>query len=98
MPGETGVTVVTNQRVFYTPREAAGALGARHSPRPLLGEGFTHNSGASRRGNAEAYLELVRRHCEEQSDEAIHFTMPRYGLLRSARNDGLKYLAWLFEN
>jgi hypothetical protein len=81
MPGDSGATVVTNSRVFYTTREAAGALGARHSPRPQ-GEGFTHNSGASRRGNAEAYLELVRRRCEEQSDEAIHFTMPRYGLLR----------------
>jgi hypothetical protein len=30
-------------------------------------------------------------------DEAIHFTMPRHGLLRVARNDGLKDLAWLFE-
>jgi len=35
MPGETGVTVVTNSRVFYTTREAAGASGARHSLRPL---------------------------------------------------------------
>jgi hypothetical protein len=35
MPGETGATVVTNSRVFYFPREAAGALAARHSPRPL---------------------------------------------------------------
>jgi len=34
MPGDSGATVVTNSRVFYTPREAAGALGARHSPRP----------------------------------------------------------------
>ena len=29
------------------------------------------------------------RHCEERSDEAIHASfMPRYGLLRFARNDG----------
>src|SRR4029079_10267391 len=29
------------------------------------------------------------RHCEERSDEAIHLSvMPRYGLLRFARNDG----------
>ena len=29
------------------------------------------------------------RHCEEQSDEAIHLSvMPRDGLLRFARNDG----------
>jgi hypothetical protein len=50
MPGDSGVTVVTNSRVFYTPREAAGALGARHSPRPLFGEGgkFIANLGRIR--------------------------------------------------
>jgi hypothetical protein len=36
MPGDPGATVVTNARVFYTPRAAAGATGTRHSPRPLL--------------------------------------------------------------
>jgi len=35
MPGDSGVTVVTNARVFYTTRAAAGASGARHSLRPL---------------------------------------------------------------
>src|ERR1700733_6509403 len=35
MPGVSGVTVVTNARVYYTPRAAAGAPGARHSLRPL---------------------------------------------------------------
>jgi len=39
-------------------------------------------SGASCREIAEAHLKLERRHCEEQSDEAIQFSMPRYGLLR----------------
>src|ERR1700731_2729537 len=39
MPGVTGVTVVTNARVFYTTRAAAGASGARHSLRPLISEG-----------------------------------------------------------
>jgi hypothetical protein len=55
--------VVTNARAFYTPRAAAGATGTRHSPlpawgsaRPLWGEEFTHNSGASRRENAKAYV------------------------------------------
>jgi hypothetical protein len=50
MPGVSGVTVVTNARVYYTPRAAAGAPGARHSPRPLEREGgmFMQNSGASR--------------------------------------------------
>jgi hypothetical protein len=36
----SGVTVVTNARAFYTTtRAAAGASGARHSPRPLFEEG-----------------------------------------------------------
>jgi len=39
MPGDPGVTVVTNARVYYTTRAAAGASGARHSLRPLLAEG-----------------------------------------------------------
>src|SRR5262245_21971365 len=34
-------------------------------------------------------VRLLRRHCEERSDEAIHASvMPRDGLLRFARNDG----------
>src|ERR1700687_2246770 len=41
MPVDPGVTVVTNSRVFYTTREAAGASDARHSLRPLIGEGGT---------------------------------------------------------
>jgi hypothetical protein len=37
----SGVTVVTNARVLYPTRAAAGALGARHSLRPLMSEGGT---------------------------------------------------------
>ena len=61
MPGDSGATVVTNARAFYTPRAAAGASGTRHSPRPLLGGSILHNSGASRRGMAEVYLSYPRR-------------------------------------
>ncbi len=39
MPGDPGVTVVTNARVYYTTRAAAGASGARHSLRPLMFRG-----------------------------------------------------------
>jgi hypothetical protein len=54
-------------------------------------ERFLQNSGASRRGNAEVYLKLERRHCEERSDEAIHSFFARlHGLRRFARNDGVK--------
>jgi hypothetical protein len=57
MPGETGVTVVTTLVcLFYFACEAAGASSARHSLRPLLGESFTHHSGALRRGIAKARL------------------------------------------
>ncbi|MGO8912067.1 MAG: hypothetical protein ACLQDM_22445, partial [Bradyrhizobium sp.] len=49
MPGDSGVTVVTNARVFYPPRAAAGAPGARHSLRPLFSGGKdSHSSGAIR--------------------------------------------------
>jgi hypothetical protein len=51
MPGEIGVTVVTKLVCFFVfAREAAGALRARHSLRPLIsraGRG-SKNSGASR--------------------------------------------------
>jgi hypothetical protein len=76
MPGDPGATVVTNARVYYTPRAAAGATGTRHSPlppwgspTPSLGGSFTHNSGASRRGITDSYLSYPR-HCERS--EAIH--------------------------
>src|SRR5579872_5213357 len=47
MPGRTGVTVVTMLVcLFYFAYEAAGALGARHSLRPLMrGEGFLQRLG-----------------------------------------------------
>jgi hypothetical protein len=32
---------------------------------------------------------MSRRHCEEQSDEAIQLPLPHHGLLRFARNDVL---------
>jgi hypothetical protein len=56
-PSEPVVTTLVC--LFYFAREAAGAAGTRHSLRPLLGERFMHNSGASRRGNAKSYLDLL---------------------------------------
>src|ERR1700728_2093761 len=89
MPGVSGVTVVTNARVYYTTRAAAGASGARHSLRPLYfrGRKFLHNSGASRREKADVHLDVIAR---SESDEAIHsFFARRDGLLHFARNDGV---------
>ena len=55
MPGDPGVTVVTNARVYYTPRAAAGATGTRHSPRPHFWGGISwHTSDVSRRERAKA--------------------------------------------
>jgi len=60
MPGDPGATVVTNARVYYTPRAAAGATGTRHSPRPLLGGSFMHNSGAIRTAGMRRYVCVPR--------------------------------------
>jgi hypothetical protein len=48
MPGDSGVTVVTNARVYYTTRAAAGASVARHSLRPLIKEGATFRAKLAR--------------------------------------------------
>jgi hypothetical protein len=56
MPGDSGVTVVTNARVFYPPRAAAGASSARHSLRPLMSEGRTSRSKLARRRGEIAKL------------------------------------------
>ena len=56
MPGDPGATVVTNARVFYSTRAAAGASGTRHSLRPLSSE------GAMRTREARGIVKLCRRH------------------------------------
>src|ERR1700675_4642952 len=62
-------------------------------PAPSVFEGgrFFNSSGAWRREDAELCSQMEQRHCEERSDEAIHSSFTRKdGLLRFARNDGLK--------
>jgi hypothetical protein len=44
MPGCSGVTVVTNSYAFFIACEAAGALRARHSLRPLIFSGQEFNA------------------------------------------------------
>jgi hypothetical protein len=61
MPGDSGVTVVTMLVCFfYFAREAAGALGARHSLRPLIGEDGTLLAKLAR--NARRDREAVSAH------------------------------------
>src|SRR3979490_1417676 len=81
MSGNSGGPVVTRLVCSITfAREAAGALGARHSPRP---HGRRIQARPGRIAPRDRGI-VCRRHCEERSDETIHFTTPRYGLLRGA--------------
>jgi hypothetical protein len=80
------VTVVTMLVWFlFFPREAAGAAGARHSPRPP-GRMVQHNSGASRRGNTEPY---PQRHCERQRSNPF-LLCAAMDCFADARNDDRK--------
>src|SRR3984893_436673 len=57
MPGDSGVLVVARVRsTTITAHETAGALGIRHSPRPVSGGRFINASGASRREVLNACL------------------------------------------
>jgi taurine dioxygenase len=59
MPGDPGATVVDLLVWFlFYPREAAGATGTRHSPRPpLFGGGqIMHGSGAIRAARMQSYV------------------------------------------
>src|ERR1700723_3330625 len=57
----SGVTVVTNARVYYTPRAAAGASGARHSLRPLMAEGANSIASLARKQAARPRSYVLAR-------------------------------------
>jgi len=97
MPGESGVTVVTNARVYYPPRAAAGASGTRHSLRSL--QGGRNQQVKPRVKLAARSRSCVRRHCLRQtrrfaqgsaSDEPSHSCRARCCMdcFACARNDG----------
>jgi hypothetical protein len=69
----------------YFAREAAGALATRLSLRPLFSEARTVLAKLGRLAPRERGVAPgIQRHCEEQSDEAIHSSFTRRnGLLRS---------------
>jgi hypothetical protein len=103
----SGVPVVTTLVCHFTfAREAPGAAGTRHSLRPLLGESFMQNSGASRRGNACSCLKLGSRHCEPtgranarpMTGSAKQSISPRKGRMDCFVASLLAMTAWLFEN
>src|SRR5450755_4917780 len=73
MPGDSGVLVVTRVRSITTiAHEAAGALGIRHSPRPLWAEASSNTSGASRRED-EAVCETIATSLRAQRSNPSSF-------------------------
>src|ERR1700723_1425466 len=98
MPGDSGATVVTNARAFYSTRAATGASGTRHSPLPLLGASFMCSSGALRRGNAPGRRRPRKRAI--QYSEAPLLDPRSCGVLDTplARSMTASCEAWLYEN
>jgi len=101
MPGDFRCDRGDYARVLHLnfAREAAGASSTRHSLRPLI---CWANSSCTTRapraaGMRSHILKLECRHCEEQSDEAIHsFFARRDGLLRGACHRArLRATRWL---
>ena len=90
MPGDSGGPVVTNARASYTTRAAAGALGIRHSLRPLFRRGTSMEKLARiTQRECDGASEVINVIARSVSDEAIHLLLSRgNGLLRFARNDG----------
>ena len=92
MPGVSGVTVVTNARVFYTTRAAAGASGARHSLRPLLSEGAKLPAKLGRIAPREGGVMYLDRHAPLQAGHPVrrdvscnHEPSLEYWIARSSR-------------
>src|ERR1700729_3793336 len=64
MPDVSGVTVVTNARVYYSTRAAADAPSVRHSLRPLFEKGGTLLAKLARNLRRDRGS-VFRRHCDE---------------------------------
>src|ERR1700732_3885691 len=93
MPGDSGVTVVTNARVYYTPRAAAGASSARHSLRPLISESGTliAKLGREARRDREAVAaEIGSGRCNEGPALPLPLTGPQAGEVELRRIDERK--------
>jgi hypothetical protein len=95
MPGDLGWTCGDYARVlcFKYCTRGYGCGGHPAFPTPSLGEGFVHTSGHHCRENAESHLNVIARGAATK--QSILLLCDQTGLLRFARNDGLK---WLFEN
>jgi hypothetical protein len=90
------VTVVTNARVYYTPRAAAGAPGARHSLRPLFSESGKFKAKLAHIGGEIAKLCLQvtsLRGALQRSNPALQFAAPM-DCFACARNDEQSKVDW----
>jgi hypothetical protein len=60
MPGDSGVTCLTRVLFTYDIRtRGCGRIGRPVFPAPSWGEGYWHNPGVTRRGNADVYLGAI---------------------------------------
>jgi hypothetical protein len=85
MPGDPGVTVVTNSCAIFIAREAAGASGAQHSLRPLISQGQEFKAKLARKARRDREA-VSSRHCEERkrrSNPAFFFAAQWIASLRS---------------
>jgi hypothetical protein len=102
MPGVSGATVVTNARVYYTTRAAAGAL-APGIPHALFGAKALQTSGALRRESFAhvlkfyACLKTVIAGEAKQSILSLRGEMDCF-VAFAPRNDGLGCLKFESEN
>ena len=99
--GFSGGLVVTNScGTNFFPREAAGALGARHSPRPLFGRGGKLRANLAR-GSRRECGSVSQPSLRKRSDPASHETPAkpeRWILGRCARNDGFAVRAHILSS
>src|SRR5882672_9915780 len=97
MPGDPGATVVTCLRAFYFCTQGCGCVAHPAFPTPsvFLGEGFMHDSGASRRETADSHLKLAlpnalrsppgRSQCGRLEDDRLAAHPPRLAALALPR-------------
>ena len=77
MPGVSGVTVVTNARVYYHTTRGCGRTKRPAFPAPSLGRKFLHNPGASRRGKVEVRLDVIALYTGKNRRSTGMKKMPR---------------------
>jgi hypothetical protein len=96
MPGDPGVTVVTNARAFYHTTRGCGRTRRPAFPAPSLerAEGFQQNSGESRREIADAFSDVIacdKRAAFAQGSEATKRFIDRHsGMVRKHQTRNLE--------